>query len=164
MRLRPQRRNLVVWSQSTGSTGRHGDQRITRARRFRRRGRIGVLLCLVGMLHLARGVRARWRPVLAGVMLTVTGATLRGGDGGVILLPGVMLLLSAPIMPGTPASDVRRTKLERELAGYSTTAQRHDLEAMLDRYPDDVTHELRDILADQRMAAHRGRFPVAGRH
>jgi hypothetical protein len=158
MTLRPHRRNVVVWSQSAGSADRYGNQRVTRSRRFRRRARIGVLLTVVGLLHLARGVRARWRPVLAGVMLTVTGLTLRGGDGGVILLPGVMLLLSAPIMPGTHAADQRRTRLERELAGYSTTAQLHDLEATLDQYPDDVTRELRDILAGQTTAA-----PVPGR-
>jgi hypothetical protein len=47
----------------------------------------------------------------------------------------------------------RRSELERELAAYSTAAQRRDLEATLDRYPDDITYELRDILASQAMAA-----------
>ena len=163
MRLRPQRRNVVVWSQSAGSPGRSGDQPITRARRFRGRARIGVLLTVVGLLHLARGVRARWRPVLAGVMLTATGLTLRAGTGGVILLPGVMLLLAAPIMPGAPQPDLRRTKLERELAGYSTTAQRHDLEATLDQYPDDVTREMREILARQAAAPVGSQIPGCGR-
>ena len=163
MRLRPQRRNVVVWIQSVGSPGRYGDQPITRTRRFRRRARIGGLLTVVGLLHLARGVRARWRPVLAGVMLTVTGVTLRAGTGGVILLPGVMLLLAAPIMPGTPAPDLRRTKLERELAGYSTPAQRQDLEATLDQYPDDVTREMREILARQAAPAVGSRIPGCGR-
>jgi hypothetical protein len=66
------------------------------------------------VVHLTRGVRARWRPVLAGVMLTATGVTLRTDALGVImLLPGLMLLLSAPLRPGTPRADLRRTKLER---------------------------------------------------
>ena len=45
------------------------------------------------------------------------------------------------------AARQRRRSLERELAGYSTPSQRRDLEATLDRYPDGVTQELRDILA-----------------
>ena len=57
----------------------------------------------------------------------------------------------------------RRAQLERELAGYSTAADRCDLEAVLDRYPDGVTHELRAILARQSMAAHEMRFPAIGR-
>ena len=46
----------------------------------------------------------------------------------------------------------RRCALERELAQYSTPAQRCDLAATLDRYPDSITYELRDILA---RAGHR---------
>ena len=45
--------------------------------------------------------------------------------------------------------------LERELAAYGTPAQRCDLEATFDRYPDDATGELRDILARQAAAAGR---------
>jgi hypothetical protein len=58
----------------------------------------------------------------------------------------------------------RRAKLERELAEYSTPAERRDLEATLDRYPDGVTHELRAILARQAMAAQNARFPAIGRY
>jgi hypothetical protein len=47
----------------------------------------------------------------------------------------------------------RFSELERELAAYSTPAERCDLEATFDRYPDDVTCELRNILARQAMAA-----------
>ena len=43
----------------------------------------------------------------------------------------------------------RRRALERELAAYSTPAQRCDLEATFDRYPDSATGELREILARQ---------------
>jgi len=50
------------------------------------------------------------------------------------------------------AARKRHSDLERELAGYATPAERCDLEATLDRYPDGTTHELRDILARQSMA------------
>lgn len=75
---------------------------------------------------------------------------LRGSAWGAVLLPGLLLLLSAPLIPASPDDDHRR--LERELAAYSTQAQRCDLEAALDRYPDTITHELRDILASQLQA------------
>jgi hypothetical protein len=119
-----------------------------------------MLVTLLGLLPLARAVRARWKPLLAGAGLTVAGVILRGSTpGSVVLLPGLLLLLTAPLLPGTgQAVRLRRTELERELAGYSTNAQRHDLEATLDQYPDDVTRELRDILAGQTTAA-----PVPGR-
>ena len=67
-----------------------------------------------------------------------------------ILLPGLMFLLSAPLVPDIPEADrKRRAALSRELAAYSTPAQRRDLEATFDQYPDNVTYELRDILASQ---------------
>jgi hypothetical protein len=47
------------------------------------------------------------------------------------------------------AARERRKQLERELACYRTTAERDDLLATLDRYPDGVTHELREILSRQ---------------
>ena len=166
MRLHSQRRNLVVWSQSAGRVDRHGDQRITRARRFRRSIRVGMLLTLLGLLPLARAVRARWKPLLAGTVLTVAGVIMRGNAvGSVLLLPGLLLLLSAPLLPGTGHGNrAQRTELERELAGYWTNAQRHDLEAMLDRYPDDVTHEVREILAGQAGAARDNGVRAVGRY
>ena len=133
--------------------------------RFRRWIRIGMLLTVLGLLPLLRAVRARWKPLLAGTGLTVGGVILRGsGPGSAMLLPGLMLLMAAPLLPGTGHADLQRTELERELAGYWTNAQRHDLEAMLDRYPDDVTRELRDILASHAMTADDDRFPVIGRY
>jgi hypothetical protein len=62
------------------------------------------------------------------------------------------------------AARKRRAELERELAGYTTAAERCDLEAALDRYPAGVTHELRGILARQSMAAEETRFPAIGRN
>ena len=58
----------------------------------------------------------------------------------------------------------QRCQLERELAAYSTPAQRCDLEATFDRYPDSITFELRDILARQASAAFDHRLPAAGRY
>ena len=165
MTLRPHRRNLVLWSQSAGLAGGYGARPFRRTRRTRLWIRRGALLTLIGVLALARGVRARWQIILTGVVLTVAGSLLRGGPSAVFLLPGLMLLMSAPLLPGrSPADRSRRSRLERELAAYSTPAERCDLEATLDRYPDTVTRELRDILASQAMAAHDTRFPAAGRY
>jgi hypothetical protein len=99
-------------------------------------------------MHLAHGARPRWRPLLAGVVLTVAGVILRSGIGIAALIPGILFLWSALLIPPSPdPGQKRHSELERELAGYSTPAQRRDLEAILDRYPDSVTYELRDILA-----------------
>lgn len=155
------RRNLVVWRQSALYDG----PRPVRARRIRRRVRIVALLALVAVWPVARAVRARWRPLLAGTVLTAVGVILRGSPtGSLVLLPGLMLLLSAPLLPGTAGPDsARRLKLERELAGYTTTRQQFDLGATLDQYPDGVTYELRDILARQATATAQQRIPGCGR-
>ena len=126
--------------------------------------RTGAMLAVTGLMRLARGVRPRWRPLLAGGVLTVVGVMLRGGAWGVITLPGLLLLLYALLIPGSSDADrKRRSELERELAAYSTPAQRCDLEATLDRYPDDATYELRNILANQAMAAYNNGIPGTGR-
>jgi hypothetical protein len=144
------RRNMVLWSQSAGLIGRPDRPRLTMVGRIRRRIRLGFLLAILGLMPAARAVRPRWRPLLAGTVLTVTGFILRSGPGSIALLPGLMLLLSAPLLPAEGAEDrVRHGELRRELAAYSTPAQRRDLEAMLDRYPDCTTRELRTILAGQ---------------
>lgn len=46
----------------------------------------------------------------------------------------------------------RRRQLENELASYATNSDLDDLGAILDRYPDNATHELREILAGQEIA------------
>jgi hypothetical protein len=165
MRYHSQRRNLVVWRQSGGSVGRDGDHRITRTRRFRRLIRVGMLLTLLSLLPLARAVRGRWKPLLPGTVLTVAGVIMRGNAvGSVLLLPGLMLLLTAPLLPGSRHANRARTELERELAGYWTNAQRRDLEATLDQYPDDVTHEVREILAGQAGADRDNGVRAGGRY
>jgi hypothetical protein len=159
MTLRP-RRNLVLWSQTARSPGRYRAAPVTRGRRTRRWIRRGGLLILIGLMALGRGVLARWQLILAGAVLTVAGGILGGGPGSPFLLPGLMLLLSAPLLPGRSRA---RAKLERELAAYSTPAERRDLEATLDHYPGDTTHELREILASQASAAPRSQIPSLGR-
>jgi hypothetical protein len=139
--------------------------RLTRTARIRRRIRIAARLVVVGSIRLARAVRPRWRPLLAGGVLTAVGVMLRHGPGGMVLLPGLMCLLSAPLVEvGSQDERTRRSKLERELAAYSTPAQRRDLEATLDRYPDSETYELRDILARQAMTTCHHGIPGSGLH
>ncbi|HEV2257761.1 MAG TPA: hypothetical protein VGS06_31895 [Streptosporangiaceae bacterium] len=164
MRVRPQRRrNLVVWSQSFGTDRASRVTRPTRTRRIRRWIRIGMLLTLLGLLPLARAVRSRWKLLLAGTVLTVAGVIMgASAAGSTMLLPGLMLLMAAPLVPGSPGAE--RTKLERELAGYCTNAQRLDLAATLDRYPDDATREVREILASQAAAAYDSRSRAIGRY
>ena len=162
MTLRPRRRNLVVWNQSAGAARRYPGLRLTRTGRLRRWLKTGVLLMLTGLLPLARAARPRWKLLLAGTVLTVAGVVLHGSaSGSAVLLPGLLLLFTAPLIPARAAApDPRRRQLERELAAYTTPSQRRDLEAMLDRYPDRVVGELRDILASQ--AAARGRPMIPG--
>jgi hypothetical protein len=144
-------RSLVVWSSRADLADlyrRPQPARITRIRRIRRCIRTGALLTIVGLIGLAHAVRVRWQPLLSGGLLTVAGAILRNGPGGVLLLPGLLLLISAPLLEGSPDADRKRHReLQRELARFSTPAQRRDLEATLDRYPDTVTRELRDMIA-----------------
>ncbi len=124
MRPRPHRRNLVVWSQSARPVRSYGAPPLTPARRIRRCIRTGALLTVVGLMALARAVRARWRPLLAGGVLTVVGVLLRDGPGGVVLFPGLLFLLSAPLIPARSKTDrMPRSELERELAVYSTPGQ-----------------------------------------
>jgi hypothetical protein len=168
MRLRTRRQNVVVWSRSAVPGGGYGTAGLTRLRRtgpIRRLIRTGALLTVVGLVHLARAVRPRWRPLLAGVVLTVAGVILRGSPAGIVLLPGLLLLLTAPLVEARPdAERARHCELARELAAYSTPAQQWDLEATLDRYPDALTRELRDILASQHVAATNSQLPGAGRY
>jgi len=164
MRLRSHRRNLVAWSLSANPADRYGDPRLMRpvgTRRIRRSLRTDALITVIGLMRLARGARHRWRPLLAGTVLTVVGVMLRGGVWGLLItLPGLWFLVYILLIPASSNTDGKRhAELERELAAYSTPAQRCDLEATLDRYPDEVTYELRAILTSQAMAAHSSGIP-----
>jgi hypothetical protein len=154
MRLRPHRRTLVVWRGLRDQAGPDSGglpcfTRAARPRRVRRCIRTGALLTIVGLMRLARAVRADWR-LPAGVVLTVVGVVLRSSPVGVVMIPGLLFLVVAILDPASPQpARSRRAELERELGAYATPAERRDLEATLDLYPDGVTYELRDILARQ---------------
>ena len=140
MRLRSHRRNLVVWSQSARSVGRSGAPPFTRTRRTRRWIRTGALLTIVGLMPLARAVRARWWLLLAVAVLTVVGVMLHAFVGVVLLF-----LVSAPFAAARPgAGRIPRSELEPDLGVYSHPAQ------------------LR--LAIRAMDLHDHRFPVTGRN
>jgi hypothetical protein len=168
MGLRTRRRNIVVLRSPGGPGGGHGltafQRRPASTRPLRRLLRISCLLTAIGLIRVAGALRARWQPVLAGVALTAIGVVLRDGAGGLAFMAGVLFLYAALVMPVSPAADRERLiTLERELADYSTPAERRDLEAILDRYPDGDTSELRDILARQAMATRDHGVPGLGR-
>jgi hypothetical protein len=82
-----------------------GDQGVTRFARGRIRWwlRTGGLLAVIGVMRLARILRARWEPVflLAGTLLTVTGVML---PNTVAVLCGVPVLFFA-LLKGLTARD-----------------------------------------------------------
>ena len=130
MRLRAHRRNLVAWSPSAGPAGRSGAPGFTRRARTRRIHRLirtGALLTVIGLRRLARAGRPRWRPLLAGGVLTVAGLLLRSGAWGAVILPGIWFLGSAWVVPAGPGADRKRSGVEREVererAVYARSAQ-----------------------------------------
>lgn len=164
MGLRTRRRNVVVWRSSGGPVSRHAlaafYRRPASTRPLRRLLRIGGLITAIGLIRLGHALRLRWRPLLAGAALTATGVVLHDGPGVLAFLAGFLFFYAALIMRVSPVADRRqRLALERELADYSTPAQRADLEATLDRYSDGDTSELRDILTRQVTAAQDNGVP-----
>ncbi len=161
MTLRPRRQNVVIWRGSRSPEHRGRGLWFTpavRRSRIRRWARISGLLVAVGLLRVAAAVRPRWRPLAAGTALTAAGFIMRGGMAGAVMIPGMLFLAAALLAPPDPDADnPRHRALERELATYSTPSQRRDLDAILDRYPDRDTRELRDILARQSLAAETNR-------
>jgi hypothetical protein len=127
--------------------------------RFRRAVRTVFLLAVIGLLRAARS--PRWRCALLGAALTIPGVLMRGQlAGNIILLPGLMALVYAPFLPGETIEDRKsHARLRRELAAYSTPAERRDLEALLEQYSDQEAGELRAILASQDLAPVRSRCP-----
>ena len=113
MRLRPRRRNLVVWSSTAAparrswAAPRRRGARPARFRRIRWWLRTGALLTLLGVLRLARTARVRWEPVclLAGVVIAGTGFALPAG-GGLFMLG--LLVLIVTLVKGIAAQQRRR--------------------------------------------------------
>ena len=65
------------------------------------------------------------------------------------MTPAARLLLIRAGLVKRRAARERRRRLERELACYTTEAERSDLLAMCGYYPDGYTAEIRDILVRQ---------------
>jgi hypothetical protein len=155
MRPQPHRRRLVVFSSSVDPASRLDAfqyKRVARTGRIRRVIRISMLLTVIV-------VRPRWRPLLAGIVCTALGAADQ--QATILIIPGLLFLWYALLTAGdTDADRETRAQLKRELAAYSTPAQRTDLAATLDRYPDGATRELRDILATP-VGSDRGGIPGA---
>jgi hypothetical protein len=168
MTWRRHRQNVVIWRSSRCPEHRGRGVWFTpaiRSGRVRRWLRISGLLMAVGLLRVAAAVRPRWRPLAVGTGLTVAGYMMRGGMPGAVMIPGMLLLTAAVLAPADPAeASPQRRALERELAAYSTPAQRRDLDAILDRYADHDTRELRDILARQPVPAEAARVPAPRWH
>ena len=113
MRLRSHRRNLVARSR-TNLADRHGDpslMRPVRIRRIRRSLHTGALITVIGLMRLARGARHRWRPLLAGTVLTVVGIMLRGGVWGLLItLPGLWFLVCTLLIPASSNTGASRCR------------------------------------------------------
>jgi hypothetical protein len=123
MRLRAHRRNLVVSSPSIGSADRYGAPRLVRTRRIHWWIRTGALLMIIGLIRLARDARPRWRRLLAGGVLTGFGV-VAAVVWGLVLLPGLLFLVSAALIPARPKTDrARRAEVEHELGVYAHPAQ-----------------------------------------
>jgi len=131
MRLRADRRNLVTGKPSVEPVGRYealGLTRLARTRRIRRFARTGALLTVIGLMHLARGMRYRWRPLLAGAVFTVIGVMLRNSDWGLILAVGLLFFVYPVFVPARSDADrTRRYELERELPIYSIPVDCHQI-------------------------------------
>jgi hypothetical protein len=135
MMLRARRRTLVVFRQSGALAGSDMAPKLAEPTRARRRIRVGTRLMVIGLMHLARGARARWRPILAAAAL-IAASVMLGSDGWSLLyFGGIWYLLHAFLTAGHPGAERSRV-----------AEPRRDLGATLDRYPDGSTRELRDIL------------------
>jgi hypothetical protein len=126
MRLRAYRRPLFRRSpferhDAAGFTG------LVRPRRIRRCVRVAALLTIIGTMHLARGGRSRWRPLLAGAVLTVLGVMMHASWW--ILVPIATMLFAYPlVVPARSDADrERRYELERQLQVYSIAVEVHSV-------------------------------------
>ena len=70
------------------------------------------------------------------------------------------LVIARAVRTTWTAARERRRALESQLAHYDSDRDRADLRATLDRYPDNVTHDLREVLFRQ---ARTGRGTPPGR-
>ena len=104
MRMRSHRRSLTERSADAAPASRSADQqptRLARSGRIRWTLRAGVLLTVIGVMRLARIIRARWRPVflLTGAMLIVIGVVLPSLPA--FLVGPLVVLFAMPKGPGS---------------------------------------------------------------
>jgi hypothetical protein len=152
VRSRSRQQSITIFSSSSPRAARYPARRFLEAKHTGRVPawlRVRVLLSVVQALGLARQARDRSWPLAVGVVLTVTGLALREDVAGIALLcPGLMLLVTALLGPVLPRSErLRRLALARELAAYTTIAQRGEFDVILARHSDAATSELRDLVA-----------------
>jgi len=102
MRLRPYRRNLVVWSSSSAPGGSWA-WRPARPRRVRLWFRTSALLAVIGILRLVRATRVRWEPVSLGIGVALTVIGFAVPAAFVAFLVG-MLVLVAALLKGVAAN------------------------------------------------------------
>ena len=136
MRFMARRRNIVVWRTSISPAGRHGGlglERAAPAKPIRRRVRIGAMLALIGLLRLTRILRARWY-MSAGIVLTVAGVIMRGSGWNFVLLPGLLLLLSTPLIPASPDGD-RKSRVREYQASVAALSAVHRYAPRCNRKP-----------------------------
>ena len=118
MRLRPRRRNLVVWSSTANAAGRSSGvsrrrgARPARIRRIRWWFRTGALLAILGALRLARTARVRWEPVLllAGALITAAGFAIPAVGWAFFL---GLLALIVTLLTGISGQQRRRGPVHR---------------------------------------------------
>jgi hypothetical protein len=116
MRLRPRRRNLVVWSSTAVGRSRANPRRTrtrpARIRRIRWWFRTGALLVILGTLRLARTARVRWEQasLLAGLVITVTGFVLPAASWAFLL---GLLVLIVTLLKGISGQHRRRDPVRR---------------------------------------------------
>ena len=135
MRRRVRRRNRVVWSSSASPADRAWGSwvmRPARNRRVRRFIRTSALLTVLGLMRFAGGAWPRGRLVLAGGVLTVAGIVLRSQPAGVVLLPGLILIFFAPLIPAAPKADRKRNfELDARAGGILNARPRAILKRLL---------------------------------
>ena len=131
MKVRADRRSQVTWRLSVDPAGMFEAPRfarLARTRRIRWCVRTGALLTVIGLTRLARRARSRWRPLLAGALLTVVGLVLRNSAWGLILAAGlVFFVYPLVIRARTDADHKQRYELERELPVYSIPVECHQI-------------------------------------
>jgi hypothetical protein len=79
-------------------------------------------------------------------------AEIRDGFRGIRGIRGIRVSRSGPDRESKRAARAARRSLERELSSYTSARDLNDLDAILDRYSEEETADIRRILAARRAA------------